>query len=325
MLDALPSTLVPALLIAVAIALGTVTILLGWETLRTWWRRRSVLRRLEPMLEEVQGSNSLLRSESGSESPLDRALEGIGVLSGIRHLIEGAGLKWSPGAFLLGSAGLALSVGMFIFVLIDSLLIAAVMSILSGTLPYAWLRRQATRKLLRFEEQFPEAIDLMGRAIRAGHPLSAGIRMVADEGPPEVAAQFRTIFEAQRFGLPIDDALLSLADQIDLVDVRIFTTAVLVQREVGGNLAEILDKISQTIRSRFSIRRQLRVYTAQGRISGYILAALPLVVAAILFMINREYMMVLVEHPLGRGAVATAMVAQVIGYLWIRRIVDIDI
>ena len=127
----------------------------------------------------------------------------------------------------------------------------------------------------QFEEMLPEAIDLLGRAIRAGHPLSAGLKMVADETTEPIASEFRRTFEEQRFGLPFEDALLAMADRVSLIDVRILTTAILIQREVGGNLAEVLDNLANVIRVRFTIRRQLRVYTAQGRFSGYVLAAAP--------------------------------------------------
>jgi tight adherence protein B len=206
-----------------------------------------------------------------------------------------------------------------------SLLLAVMTAIIAGLLPEMWLRMRRRSRLRKFEEQFPEAIDLLGRAIRAGHPLSAGIRMVADEAPEPIAGEFRQAFEEQRFGLPFDDALLGLADRNELMDVRIFVTAVMIQREVGGNLAEVLDKIAQTVRARFAILRQLRVYTAQGRLSGYVLGAMPIVVALGIFALNPDYAMMLVTEPLGRFMIVGAVIMQIIGYLWIRRIVDIEI
>jgi tight adherence protein B len=151
------------------------------------------------------------------------------------------------------------------------------------------------------------------------------MKMVADEAPEPNASEFRTVFEEQRFGLPFEDALIAMADRIDLVDVRIFVTAVLIQREVGGNLAEILDKIAQTVRARFTILRQLRVYTAQGRLSGYVLAALPIVMAIAIYFLDREYIMLLYTETMGRYLVIAAVIMQIIGYLWIRKIVDIEI
>jgi tight adherence protein B len=133
------------------------------------------------------------------------------------------------------------------------------------------------------------------------------------------------VFEEQKFGLPLEESLLGLGDRIDLVDIRIFITAILVQRDVGGNLAEILDKISYTIRERFMIRRQIRVYTAQGRMTGYLLAALPIIMGFLIWMLNGEYMSILFTEPVGRLLIAGAVVLQIIGFFVISRIVDIEI
>jgi tight adherence protein B len=176
-----------------------------------------------------------------------------------------------------------------------------------------------------FEEQLPEAIDLIGRAIRAGHPLSAGLKMVSDESRDPVKSEFRQLFEEQRFGLPFEDSMYGMADRVPIVDVRILITAILIQREVGGNLAEVLDNLSSVIRERFKIRRQLRVITAQGRLSGYILAALPIAVGLAIFLINRPYVMILFQHPVGKLLAVSAVFLQILGYLWIRKIVDIEI
>jgi tight adherence protein B len=205
------------------------------------------------------------------------------------------------------------------------LILAVPLAAVAGWIPYIVLRVRRARRIARFEETFPEAIDMLGRAIRAGHPLSAGIQMVGSEMAEPVGGEFRRMFEEQRFGVPFDDALMGMVDRVDMVDVRIFTTAVLVQREVGGNLAEILDNISTMIRSRFRIRRQLRTYTAQGRLSGIIVGSMPFVVGGAIWAMNPEYVSTLIEHPLGRLMAAAAIILQIIGYLWIRKIVNIEI
>jgi tight adherence protein B len=177
----------------------------------------------------------------------------------------------------------------------------------------------------KFEEQLPEAIDLMTRAIRAGHPLGSGLQMVADESQDPIASEFRRVFEEQRFGLPFDDALYGLADRVPIIDTRIMVTAMLVQREVGGNLAEVLSNMAHVIRERFKIRRQLRVITAQGRLSGYVLAALPIFVGITIYMINPDYVKLLFTHPMGKIFLVFGVIFQVLGFLWIRKIVDIEI
>jgi tight adherence protein B len=165
----------------------------------------------------------------------------------------------------------------------------------------------------------------MGRAIRAGHPLSSGLKMVADEAAEPIAGEFRRVFEEQRFGMPFDDTLLGLADRVPIVDTRILVTAILIQREVGGNLAEVLDKISSVIRDRFQIRRQIRTYTAQGRMSGYVLGALPIVVGSVILALSPDYMLTLFREPIGRLMLGAAAVLQVTGYMWIRKITNIEI
>jgi tight adherence protein B len=192
-------------------------------------------------------------------------------------------------------------------------------------LPNLYVRRRRRKRFNAFEEMLPEAIDLVGRALRAGHPLTAGFKMAADDGAEPVAGEFRRIFEEQRFGLPLQESLLGMADRVDLVDVRILVTAILIQREVGGNLAEILDNLAEVVRARFTIRRQLRVFTAQGRMTGYLLAALPLILFSILYMLNPGYMSIMFTDPIGKILIAVAVSMQFIGLLWIRKIINIEI
>ncbi len=194
-----------------------------------------------------------------------------------------------------------------------------------GLAPWGWVRFKANRRLNAFEEMLPEALDLLARAIRAGHPIASGIKIVADEAPQPVAGEFQRAFEEQRFGLPFEDSMVALATRMPLVDLRMLVTALLIQREVGGNLAEVLDNLGDVIRQRFIVRRQLRTYTAQGRLSGYVLAALPIFVGGAIFFINPEYGRLLFHHPLGKLLLGMAITMQLMGFFWIRRIVDIEI
>jgi tight adherence protein B len=148
---------------------------------------------------------------------------------------------------------------------------------------------------------------------------------VAEETREPIAGEFRRTFEEQRFGLPFEDAMMAMADRVTLLDVRILVTAILIQREVGGNLAEVLDNLATVIRARFNIRRQLRTYTAQGRMSGYVLAVLPIAVGTIIYLLNPGYMNVLFSTSIGTFLLVVASVMQIIGFLWIRKIVNIDI
>ena len=191
--------------------------------------------------------------------------------------------------------------------------------------PFLWLSHKAARRLKRFEEQFPEALDLLSRALRAGHAFQTAMGMVADELPPPVGPEFKKSFDQQNYGLPLKDALNELADRVDLLDVRFFVTAVLIQRDTGGNLAEILDNLAHVVRERFKILRQVRVHTAHGRFTGYVLMALPAALAVGLSFINPEHMALLFNEPMGRMMIIGAIVMQTIGFIWIRKVIKIEV
>jgi tight adherence protein B len=240
-------------------------------------------------------------------------------------LLERAGSTTSIEALLLMCVGLGVGFGAAVLILSRFLPFALIAAVLGAYLPIFYLKRKARRRSDAFEASLPEAIDLLGRAIRAGHPLSAGFKMVAEELKDPISTEFQRTFEEQRFGLPFDDAIIAMADRVQLIDVRILVTAILIQREVGGNLAEVLDNLATVIRARFTIRRQLRVYTAQGRFSGYTLAVLPIIVGFVIYALNPGYMTLLFTHPIGKLLVFLAVVMQIVGFLWIRKIIDIEI
>ncbi len=321
---------VPALLVFLAAALGSISLALFWEALRERARRRGLVASLRSLSTDaatsVRRQASLFRAPALVENRwLRPVVTRVPHLRDVEHLLQQAGVSWKASSYLLVIAGFAAGFGLAALLVTRRWVVALPAAVLGTLTPYVYIRRMRTRRLRAFEEQLPEAIDLLGRAIRAGHPLSAGLKMVAEETVDPIAGEFRTLFEEQRFGLPFEDALLGLADRIDLVDVRIMVTAILVQREVGGNLAEILDNIAHTIRARFVIRRQLRAYTAQGRMSGYILAVLPIAVGTIIFFLNPDYILTLFREPLGHFLLVTGAVLQLLGFLWIRKIINIEI
>lgn len=321
---------VPAILVFIAVSFGTVAAVLIVETIGSALRRRAIVRRLasgglEAVLGDIGGGGSLLNARPGQVSQMQQTLQRMPHFRTLPLLLKQAGVTWSPQGYLLAAVGGAVAFGLLLKMATGMLFLGMLGAVGGSLIPYVDLQRRKRSRLNAFEERFPETIDLLGRAIRAGHPLSAGVQMAADEGPEPVAGEFRQVFEQQRFGLPFDDALLAMADRIEVVDVRIFVTAVLIQREVGGNLAEILDKLSQTIRARFTIRRQIKVYTAQGRLTGYVLAALPIALGFAIYFIDREYMMTLFTHWLGKWMIGAAVVLQLIGYFWIRKVVTIEI
>ncbi len=324
------NSLLPAILVFVAIAFVTIAGAVGWEMLRETRQRRKAVKQLQSLDEdlfgeEVRTQEELLRRGAGRNLGWMGGIAAVPQIAELEALMERGDVTMSIPTFTYLTLGLGLGGGLTAFIATHSLLIAAVAAGFMAPTPYLYVRFRKWRRSNRFESQFPEAIDLMGRAIRAGHPLSAGVRMVAEEMPDPTGVEFRKVFEEQRFGLPFNDALLAMADRNDLVDVRIFCTAVLIQREVGGNLAEILDKLATMIRMRFAIRRQLRTYTAQGRMSGYVLAAVPFGVGFMIYILNPGYMKLLFTEPAGRYMILGAVILQLIGFLWIRKIVNIEI
>ncbi len=327
MVDLPASTLVSAGLIFLAVALGTVSLALFLELAQERSRQRKVLDQLKSFDQTLsETGQGLFRGASAARS---RLLQGIAArtpaFADLELLLHQAGASWTMEAFLLVSAGLSAALGISTLMFTRFWPAAVLAAVFGALLPYLRIRSIRKRRLGAFEAGLPEAIDLMGRAIRAGHPLSSGFKMVADETQEPIAGEFRRTFEEQRFGLPFDDAIVAMADRVTLIDVRILVTAILIQREVGGNLAEVLDNLASVIRARFTIRRQLRTYTAQGRISGYVLAVLPIAVGTIIFLLNPAYMRTLFTNSIGQFMLVVAAVMQIIGYLWIRKIVNIEI
>jgi tight adherence protein B len=329
MIDRLPAGYMPAIIMFVAVGLGVLSLALLWE----WWRERrqrgEIAERLKGMASGEGGPDpfgDLFRDTKLSEVTwLEPLVARLPHTRDLQHLLEQADVTWRVGTFFLLTVGAAVAMGLAGYVMGRMWVTGLAAAMFGATLPYIYVRRRKTKRLEAFEEHFPEAIDLLGRAIRAGHAFSTGLQMVGDESPEPLAGEFRRVFEEQKFGLAIEDSLLALADRVDLVDMRIFVTALLVQREVGGNLAEILDKISHTIRERFTIQRQVRVYTAQGRFTGYLLAVLPFGVGFLIWLLNQEYMMILFRAPAGRLMITIAAMLWIVGFFTIRKIIHIEV
>jgi len=323
------STWLTAALVFVAVALGAVSVALVFEFLGERRKQQDLVGQLKKfekglMQAGTEGGGLLRRAVRESQFMRDLA-SSVPTIGDLQLMIQQAGSSMTVGSFLMTMIGVSVGSGLAALVVSQKFLIAIPVAMLAAFIPYLWMRRRRTRRLYAFESELPEAIDLLGRAIRAGHPLSSGMKMVADETGEPISGEFRRTFEENRFGVPFEDAIQEMSDRVDIVDVRILVTAILIQREVGGNLAEVLDNLASVIRARFTIRRQLRVYTAQGRMSGYVLAALPIVVGTLIYLLNPEYGKLMFVHPLGRVLLGVAVVMQVIGFLWIRKIINIDI
>ena len=186
---------------------------------------------------------------------------------------------------------------------------------MAAAIPFVIIAIKRQRRFFRIEEQFPDAIDLLGRAVRAGHAFTTGLDLIAKEMPSPVSDEFQRVYEQQNLGLPLRDAFENMMRRVPLIDIRIFVTALMIQRESGGNLAEILDNLATIIRERFKLMRQIRVFTAQGRMSLYVLVAVPPLMGMMLYFLRREYIMRLFTDPLGNKFLIAGIVLQVIGLL----------
>jgi tight adherence protein B len=269
---------------------------------------------------------NMLRDHSLSGiDPLQRLLLKFHFGGRLKRLLEQADMKMKTGtlALAIGVFGLVGFVTAMLFHL--GPLLATPVGCLSAMLPILVVIRIRNKRFRRFEAQFPDAIDLLARAIRAGHAFNTGIKMVADEMPAPVGKEFQRAFEEQNYGLPMKSALMNMLERVALLDLKLFVVAVLIQRQSGGNLAELLGKIAHTIRERFRIWRQLKVHTAQAKLTGIILMCLPPVMFGITLALNYEYMKIIFTDPWGLRIIAAAIILQLIGLVWIRKIVNIEV
>jgi tight adherence protein B len=327
MVDIPQGALLPAIAAFVAVTLFAVSAALVWEWWREQQRRRNVVGQLRDLVDNPldPASTQILREEGDQAAWIEALSARLPTLRTVDRMLQQAGMTWTLQTFVLLTLGFGVGLGLSGIMLTRSFTGALVIAVIGALLPYMFVRFRRNKRLGAFEERLPEAIELIGRALRAGHPLSSGFKMAADDSSEPIAGELRRVFEEQRFGLPVPDSLLNLADRMGLMDVRILVTAILIQREVGGNLAEILDNLAKVVRERFTIRRQLRVFTAQGRMTGYLLAVLPLALFSILWSMNADYMRILFTDPMGKLVVIIGIIMQIVGYFWIRRVVDIEI
>jgi tight adherence protein B len=294
--------------------------------------RQSVVRKRLEAIErgERRGTQSLqlklVRDELLSEVPsFNRVLMKWSGSHKLRDFVSQAGLKIKPGRVILMSGVLALTAYLIVINVYHNVVLGILALVGGAAAPFAYVALMRSRRLRAFEKQFPEAIDLLGRAVRAGHSFTSGLEMIASELAEPVASEFRTTFEEQNFGLPVRDALLNFAERIPIIDVQFFVTALLIQKETGGNLAEILDNLSHVVRERFRIYGEVRVKTAQGRLTAAILISVPPLMIMMMRILNPDYIQVLFRDPIGPYILGGAAFLQVIGSMILWKIVNIEV
>ena len=317
----------PALLLALVVFVGIIFLVLIAYWALVLRREQKLLDRITPKKERSGGRRlDVLKPDEtmSSVGSIDRILRVSGVGGPVRNLLEQAGRPMTVSVFLLAVACCGLIVFIVTFrqsgMLAASLLLAAI----GAALPYLYVSRKRRKRIDKFEEQFPEAIDLVARALRAGHGLATGLGMVADELKAPVGAEFRILFDEQNFGLSLPEAMRNFARRVPVLDARFFVTAVLTQRETGGNLAEVLDNLGTVIRERFKVKRQVRVLSAHGRITGWVLTMLPPALALATLIVNPNHLGSLLHDPLGQKLIMVGVILQIMGTLIIRKLVDVE-
>jgi tight adherence protein B len=270
-------------------------------------------------------SLNLRRQEQLSNLPwLDRLLHHVDA-ERLRLLLYQADVKWTVGWLLLMSASMAFASGVLVLLRTEAVLLAFAIAALAGSAPFLYVLRQRSSRFDRMRQYLPEALDLMNAAIRAGHSLCSAMGMAAKESPEPIRREFRQCYEEQNFGLELRLAFTNLAYRVPIHDIRIMVVAVLIQNESGGNLTEILDRVAHLIREDFRLQGQVRVHTAQGRMTGWILSLLPAVLGVLLYMVHPEQMSVLWTTEVGRVMLYGSIVSTMVGALIIRKIVRIQV
>jgi tight adherence protein B len=319
------------LLLGIFVFIATVLLIqggfLGLRALRQRGGER-VRRRLQKYVEEHRKDTGadILRRRTMSEMPwFDKLLSGFSRTGRISQLIEQANAPFNVGFYLLLAALLAAVATVGSVTLRLGIPVTVLLALLAATLPFLYLLLRKSARRATFERQFPEALELLARSMRAGHSLPSGMKLVADEFGDPIGPEFARTIEEINFGISIPDALHKLSSRIDCPDLRYFIVAVIIQRETGGNLAEIIEKIASLIRARFVLKGKIRSLSAEGRLSAIVLVGLPIFLAVYLFFFQRQYISTLATDPIGHAMVAGAILMMVTGSVVMHRMVQIKV
>ncbi|MGB9604258.1 MAG: type II secretion system F family protein [Bryobacteraceae bacterium] len=316
------------LLFIVMFALVLLAVSLGLRLLEAERKKR-----VASMLQTVAGriypaETRILLREAVGVSRLESALARWPAIGKLERWIRQAGMEWNPVQAMLMAAVLAIVgaiAGTQVKVLLLPGLSSVALALAFGGFPFFVISRRRARRLALFERQFPEALDFLARSVRAGHSISASLDMLSAELPPPLGSEFRIVYEEHNLGAPLEVALRRLVDRVPLMDVRFFVPAVLLQRQTGGNLTEILRNLARVIRERFQLKGQVRAMSAHGRITAAILTVLPVVTMLGLILLAPDYLRDMARDQHGRYPIAAAIIGQITGYFLMRRITNIKI
>ena len=301
---------------------------LGYLRKRISSQERQVVRRVKELSKDVAKHQNekvpfILRDDQLSKIPIfNRILENLDFSKRLRRMLDQAGSSLQVGQVILLVFILA-GVGYLVGMRMSNAMVRYVLLLLFGFLPIMHIHHLRSKRLKAFIRAFPDTIDMMKSAIRAGHAFNQAMQLVGDEAPDPIGIEFKRTFEQYNLGLNLREALTNLTERVDSLDLRLFVTAILLQRETGGNLTEILEKISYTIRERFKLIGQIKTYTAQGRLSAWIVGTLPIGFVLLISILNPNYLRPLYEDKMGHVFIAVSAALQVLGFLIIRKIVRI--
>jgi len=273
----------------------------------------------------LEASSLIKRREADRVGILGKLLLKLPRVDTLEKTLQQAGVVMPTSRFLLTTGLLVLAVFLSALALRQPLWLAGALAFASAFAPFIWLGWARDKRMREIETQLPDAVELIARALRAGHAFSPSLQMVGEELPDPIGGEFATTFEEINYGIPVSDAMLNLAARVPVEDLRYFAVAVVLQRETGGNLAEILDKIGTLIRERFKLFGTIRVLSAEGKLSAWILTLLPFATAFVINLISPNFMTVLWKDPAGLKLVIVALAAMVVGVFWLWRIVKIRV
>lgn len=330
MLSILPanSFLFMAVLVFVAVMLLLESLYLTWRS-----HRGPEAKKLNSRLRALTATHDrspqtkLLKQRLLSELPIvERYLRSLPNARGLDRLILQSGLNWTIPKLLAGCAAAGLLAWMTMMVgARQSILVAAVAGLVGCAMPFVYLHYQRSQRMAKMERQLPEALDLITRALQAGHAFSSALKMAGEEIQDPVAGEFRTVHDEVNFGVSLEQALTHLSERVPLTDLRYFVVAVLIQRDSGGNLTEILANLSKLIRERLKLMAKVRVLSAEGRMSGWILGLLPFFLGGVMHLANPGFMRPLWTDPIGIGMLKVLFTLMLVGAVILRRIIRIRV
>ena len=319
-------TILIAFIVAVAALVLAVKLLRGSAPLEQVQRRLKVVQTSEFAATDAEFAADIRKVDRLSRYLwLNRILARLDVSSRLHRLLEQADVDWTVGRLLITSVFGWIGTACLLYLRVGSVMIAAALGAIVIPLPWLYILRRRASRFRKFEEQLPEAIDLLCSALRAGHSLMTAIGFIGQEAREPLSGEFSTCFKEQNFGVDFRTALMNLGTRMAVQDLQIFIAAVLIQKESGGNLAEVLEKVAQTSRERFRLRKQIRVHTAQGRMTGWILALLPVALGFAMYMVHPEGISILWTNPTGLKLLYTALIMNVLGALVIRKVIRIRV